>query len=114
MSPLPPRNRGMQQIPISPPVSQMARATSSGLPRKWRYRPAQVVWLATIGRADAFAASRLVRQPECATSTITPRRFISAIAWRPKSLRPPSFGSPAPSPSGLRRLYVRCIIRTPS
>ena len=104
MSPGPPRNRGMQQMPISPPVSQMARTVSSGLPRKCLYSPAQVVWLATIGRLEALAASRLVRQPEWATSTITPSRFISAIAWRPKSLSPPSFGSPAPSPRGLRRL----------
>ena len=64
----------------------------------------QQEWLATIGFFDALAASRLVRHPECATSTITPSRFISAMAARPKSERPALPGSPHPSPSMLRRL----------
>ena len=41
---------------------------------------AQVVWLATIGRKLALAASKAVFQPLCATSTMTPILFISATA----------------------------------
>ena len=66
-----------------------------GLAAEVPVNAAAVVWLATIGFAEALAASRLVCQPEWATSTMTPTRFISAMALRPKSLRPPSFGSPA-------------------
>jgi hypothetical protein len=106
----------MQQIPIIPPESQIAAITSSGLLRACGFgsSAAQTVWLATTGLADAFAASRLVRHPEWAQSGITPTRFISAIAARPKSLSPASLVSPHPSPIMLRRWYVRCIIRIPS
>ena len=39
--------------------------------------------------------------------------FVATVAC-PKSLKPASLGSPQPSPMGLRRLYVRCIMRAPS
>ena len=94
----------MQHTPTYPPVSAIALTTSSGLHRMCWLTAAAAVWLATIGRPDAFAASRLVRQPEWATSTITPARFISAMAARPRSLTPPSAASPHPSPSMFRRL----------
>ena len=94
----------MQQIPIYPPLSTIARITSSGLQRMCRLTATHPEWLATTGRWEALAPSRLVCQPEWATSGMTPMRFISATTALPKSLRPPLAFSAQPSPIVLRRL----------
>ena len=80
MSPLPPRKAGTLVIPMVPPVSAIFFMSSSDLARTCWFSPAQTEWLATTGRSEAETASRLVRLPECATSTMTPTRFISATA----------------------------------
>ena len=103
----------MHAMPTSPPVSAMALSTLSGFPRMCLCSSAAQLWLATTGLADAFAASRLVRHPECAQSGMTPIRFISLMADLPKSLSPALPGSAQPSPIMLRRLYVRCSMRMP-
>ena len=100
----PPIKAGTLVMPTVPPLSAIARITSSGLQRWWWFRAAQAEWLATIGFCDTSAASRQVCQPEWATSAITPTLFISAITARPKSLKPALAGSAQPSPIGLRRL----------
>src|SRR5262245_26793480 len=52
------------------------------------WSPAAAVWLATTGLVLHLAASRLVRQPEWATSAMTATRFSSAMASRPDPLGP--------------------------
>jgi hypothetical protein len=53
-------------------------------------------WVISTGFVDSANASRVVRSPQCETSTAMPISFIAATTVAPKSLMPPSARSVEP------------------
>ena len=61
-------------------------------------RAATLEWEAITGAAESRVAASIASFEMCETSTMMPRRFISAITSAPNSLTPPCSAPASPAP----------------